>query len=175
MRTQEGEAPPELYEALERILRHYTEPYFVRRDIEVGGAPVAALAEMQMREPKRLFGFSTPGMKLGESVAGEFLLFIVEDVLTVPAAERMVALVEAARRELFHPEDDHSYTIFSVAALTGAVEPDAARVLKRLRSPGGFQAGWTMTRLVAVCPAQGKIFCSPDGKDLGRLLLTRLK
>lgn len=174
MESRESGNRPGLEQYLEQVLRHYDEPYFIRRNVEVGGDVVAAMAEMQISEQKRLFGFSAPGMKLGESVAGEYLLFLLEDTLTLTAAEQMIALADKAKKQFLLADTERSYTFISIAALANQIEPDAVKKLKRYRAPGGFQKGWVMTRLVAVCPAEKKVFSNTDGKELGRLLLTRL-
>lgn len=174
MEDTRNEQPVRLEEALLRLLQGYGEHYEIRHHVTMDGKPVRAIAEMHIQEERRFFGIPMLGRKLAASESNEYVLFLLEERFTAAAAEKVIALAEAAEKELLRLHDGHAFSFFSAVALTGGVDKDAADRIKRHAHRGAYQPGWSMTRLAVIDLPAHKAIWNKDGKDLSRLTLARL-
>lgn len=159
-------------EALERLLRSYTQYYDMNPEPP---APFQAAAEFHSHGESYLLIKSA---KLWEMDSNEYVYFAVQERFS---AEELSARIEAGwdhAMPQIHPGENHRNSDVTVIFLAESLSDDAQKLLRRTHCSKGYRhglEGWSNLRLGAIELSSGRVTVNRHGRDLKKLLGNILK
>lgn len=155
-------------EALERLLRSYTQYYdVVREGVE---PPFAAEALFHSHDEQY---FLVKSARLSEADSHEYVFFAVEEALD---EARLRLLDEAAwsrGMERVRPHKDHRNSDVTLIVLAERMTPGAEAALKKLKRSKSYRfglQGWSNYRVIALEVPSGRMAHNRMGRSLRKLL-----
>ncbi len=167
----------ELTAYFERVLDSMAASYDVVRDAQIVSRRVDALAQLRALNSKYVL---SKKHVLWEANAYDHALILKVQTLTAAMAEDWFAfLTREAEATLVHPgascpPEGHMASTLTLMLLCEAVEPEAARAVRRARFSKNYRfslRGWATGRAAAADLGSGCVYASRDAKDLEKHLL----
>ena len=171
----------ELTAYFERVLDSMAVSYDVVRDAQIVSRRVDALAQLRALNSKYVL---SKKHVLWEANAYDHALILKVQTLTAAMAEDWFAfLTREAEAALVHPgascpPEGHMASTLTLMLLCEAVEPEAARAVRRARFSKNYRfslRGWATGRAVAADLGGGCVYASRDAKDLEKHLLSLMR
>ncbi len=155
-------------EALQRLLRSYTQYYdVVREGVE---PPFAAEARFHSHDEQY---FLVKSARISESDSHEYVFFAVEEELD---EARLRLLDEAAwsrGMERVRPHSAHKNTDVTLVVLAEGMTPGAEAAVKKLKRSKSYRfglQGWSSYRAIALEVSSGRLAWNRMGRSLRKLL-----
>ena len=155
-------------EALERLLRSYTQYYdVVREGVE---PPFAAEARFHSHDEQY---FLVKRARISEADSHEYVFFALEQELD---QARLRLLDQAAwdrGMERVRPHKDHKNTDVVLVVLAERIAPAAEAEIRKLKRSKSYRfglQGWSNYRAIALEVPSGRLVCNRMGRSLRKLL-----
>lgn len=167
----------ELDPFFERVLESMAASYDVVRDAQIVSRRVDALAQLRALNSKYVLNRKHV---LWEANTYDHALILKVQTLTAAMVEDWFTLLtREAEAPLVHPgmscpPEGHMASTLTLILLCNAVEPDAAKAVRRAKFTKNYRfslRGWVTGRVAAADAGNGCAYASHDAKDLKAHLL----